>query len=125
MRIFRALFLCLCLMGSRPASAQPADESLPLSRVIEEYERNEVELSRLKGQLESAPTTQEAARLRSRVGELEARQDELVRALEERVGPLPPAVRDEPPVPAEKRLDSQRVRDEAILDKDVERRLPR
>lgn len=123
MRIFGALFLCVCLMGSLPASAQPVEEPPSLDRVIEEYERNESELARLKEQQGSVPTTQEAARLRARVGELEVRQEELAQALEEIVGPAPAAVSHEKPVALEEQMDALETRHDTTLEKDVEERL--
>lgn len=123
MRVFGMLFLSACLLGCHLASAEPEEEPLPLAQIIEEYERNEAELGRLKGQAESAPTTQEAARLRATVGELEARQEELSQALERIVGPLPPTVSHENPVALEQQVDALETRHDATLEKNVEQRL--
>lgn len=118
-------FLRWVLLAAMLFSACPVQAEESLERLIQEYETAERELGEAKEALKEAPTASERRRIGAQIRELQLRQQGLVEALERQAGPLPPAVQDQPAPPPEKRLDSQRIRDEAVLEKDVERRLPR
>lgn len=115
--------LCSPLACAEPSPIPDASE-LSLEKLILEYEAAEKELAQAREALKTAPTASERRRIEAWIQRLQQRQQELVEELEKKVGPLPPAVRDQPVLPPEKRMESQRLRDEAVLEKDVERRLP-
>lgn len=117
------LFPCPYGFSGPPPSLAEADVSL--ERLIQDYESVEQDLSKAGEALKEATTASERRRIEARVQELQHRQQELIDALERKAGPSPPAVRDQPALPPERRLESQRVRDEAVLEKDVDRRLSR
>ncbi|GEM_PF-5321898 len=126
----RWILLIGVLLSPQPSrSEEPpppaAEESASLERLIQDYEATERELGKAREVLKEEPAPSERRRIESWIRELELRQQERVDAIERKAGPLPPAVRDPPTSAPEKRLDSQRIRDEAVLEKDVERRLPR
>lgn len=116
-------FSCPCSSADPPPS--PVETSFSLERLIQDYEAVERDLAKAREALKEASTASERRRIEAWIQELQRRQQELVDALERKAGPLPPAVRDQPALPPEKRLDSQRIRDEAVLEKDVDRRLSR
>jgi len=114
-------FCCPCGFADPPPSL--AETSVSLERLIQDYEAVERDLAKAREALKEAQTASQRRRTLAWIQELQRRQQELVDALEQKTGPLPPAVPDQPALPPEKRLDSQRIRDEAVLEKDVERRL--
>ena len=116
------LFPCPCRSEALPPPA--AEESASLERLIQDYEAGERELVRAEEALKNSTTASDRRRIEAWIRELQSRQQQLVDAIERKAGPLPPAVRDQPAPLPEKRLDSQQVRDEAILEKDVKHRLP-
>ena len=129
--IFPALLAWfLCVGGGGVCSAQPArteSEEGSLAARVDEFERNEKELAAATASLAGGAgglTAPERSRLARRVSQLQARQAVLLQELERLAGPLPPAVRRETPSPPEEQQESRRQRDDAILEKDVERRLP-
>lgn len=108
---------------ARPSCAEQVRE-VPLAALVEEFERSEKELERTKAAL-AAPglPASERGRLQRRMEELQARQAKWIEQIEQAAGPLPPAVRPERNSPVEERMETRRQRDDAVLEKDVERRL--
>ena len=129
MSCFRCVLLISLLLFSCPSRSEgfppPAKGSeVSLERLIQDYETVEQELGKAQESLKASSTTaSERRRIEAWIRELQHRQQDLVDAIEKKAGPLPPAVRDQPAPPG-KRLDSQEIRDEAILEKDVKHRLP-
>jgi len=95
-----------------------------LERRLDELDRLDEQLTEAKGQLQAATTRLARRRLQARIRELEAAQERLLNDLERLVGPLPPAVRAEAPLPLEQQRASQERRHETTLESDVDRRLP-
>ena len=110
-----------------PALAQSIRRLGPvptLEQRLDALEQLDEELAEAQRQLETSTTTAARRELKARIRELQATQDTLFEELEAIVGPLPPAVRHEPPTQLEQQLEAQQRHYEAILESDVERRLP-
>ncbi len=107
-----------------PAAEAPAPAAGSLKQRLDQWAQVEDELAALQRALDTA-TAQEARRqLKTQISELQTTQEDLLQAIEQLVGPLPPAVRDEPPIALEEQLDAQLQHHEAILESDEESRLP-
>ena len=104
---------------------EPAEGPAPtLEQRLDALEQLDEELAEAQRQLETSTTASARRQLKARIRELQATQDTLLDELEAIVGPLPPAVRHEPPTQLEQQLEAQQRHHEAILERDVERRLP-
>lgn len=123
--VLRPLSVALAVFGllARPSCAEQVREA-PLAALVEEFERSEQEVESARSAL-AAPGLPgpERGRLQERIGQLQARQAELIDQIERAAGSLAPSVRPEKPSPAEERMETRRQRDDAVLEKDVERRL--
>jgi hypothetical protein len=106
------------------ATEPPEDPAGALEAQLEALAHVDVELAQAQRELETAPESQREA-LRTRINDLKAGQAALLDELEALAGPLPPAVEPPPPNPLEEHLDAQLRRHDAILESDVDRRLPR
>lgn len=95
-----------------------------LEQRIEAIEKLDGELAQVRAELEALKKPTDRRRLKARLQELESQQEKLIQELEQIVGPLPPAVRPESPLPQEKQWKSREQRHETTLESDVERRLP-
>lgn len=109
----------LLAMGAAPARAE---EALSLQRQIEAAEKLDGEIAQATEELKKAPSPAERSRLEGKIRELQARQEILLDQLEEVVGPLPPRVRRESPIPLEQQLKGLERRHETTLDNDAQRR---
>lgn len=102
--------------------AGPADSSL--RALIETYETLGAQIAEAQRQAPKA-RGRERRRWEADLARLTADQDRVFETIERIVGPLPPAIRHEPAIPLEEALRARQQRDEAILERDVDRRLPR
>lgn len=116
--------LLVLLIGIPTGAFGQLEEEASLAQLIEAYEGSEKELADLEKRLKESRTTSDARRLQKRIQELKTEQDRMAEALEQKMGPLPPAIRPEKPIPLEQQMKSQEGRHESVLEKDVERRLP-
>ncbi len=99
------------------ASAQEAS----LAQLIEEYEKTEKELLRLREQQKQTRAASETQRLHAQIQLLEAQQAKRAEALE-KIVPQPPAVLPEKTVPLERVIRLQEKRQDAVLEKNLDRR---
>ncbi len=111
-------------MATRSWAQSPAEEEASLLELVEAYERSEQELVDIEKRLKEPPPAPEARRLQKRIEELKSEQGRLAEILERKMGPLPPAIRPEKPVPLEEEVKSREQRHESVLEKEIERRLP-
>ena len=95
-----------------------------LQQRIEAIEKLDGELAQVRAKLKALKKPADRRRLQARLQELESQQEKLIQELEQIVGPLPPAVRSEPPPASERQWKSHEQRHETTLESDVERRLP-
>lgn len=115
--------------GAGPAWA---DEPLgrvdtPLAQQLEQLAELEKQLTEAQQQLEIATTRSGRRQLKSNIQELQATQDALLDELEVLLlGPQLPAIEieEEPLSSLEQQLNRQQQHHDAILESDVERRLP-
>ncbi len=116
----------LLIFPGVPSWAQEltSETSSLLEQRIEAIEKLDGELAQVRAKLKAAKKPTDRRRLKARFQELESEQEKLIQELEQIVGPLPPAVRPESPLPSERQWKSREQRHETILESDVERRLP-
>ncbi|MBI3333515.1 MAG: hypothetical protein HYZ93_05440 [Candidatus Omnitrophica bacterium] len=110
-----ALLLC-------PTSLR-AEQAASLQQRIDAIEKSDLELEKLTRELRSAKGPSERRRLEARIQKLKLEQEEMLRALEKILGPQPPAVPSEQPVPLEDQLKLRERRRDTTLDNNAERRL--
>ncbi len=96
-----------------------------MQRKIDEVEQVDRELAEATKQLKATPTAQERRRIQDRIQELQSKQEQLLKELEQAVGPPAPSVRSEPEVPLERQMKSRQQRHETTLESDVGQRLKR
>lgn len=102
-----------------------AEEGLSLEQWILAIESIDRELAGAKKQLKEEKSALNRRKLQVHIDELQQKQERSLQELEQRIGPLPPAVRSERPIPLEQMIKAQERRHEKSLESDVERRLPR
>lgn len=107
--------------GADDPAAPSAGPSL--QEQIQTYETLDPRIADLQQQLTKA-RGRTRRHLEDQLRQLQAEQDRAFEAIEQAVGPLPPAIRPELPVPLESALDARHRRDDAVLERDVDRRLP-
>ena len=107
------------------ASPAPAPSSPTLEEQLDALDHADAELAAAQEELKTAEAAAQRRALRARIDALRAEQERLVSAIEHIVGPLPPRVQTDRPTLAEQQLDAQQRHHEAMLEHDVERRLPR
>lgn len=90
---------------------------------LEEYDRLEAALIEARAQLQAVPAGAARRQLQARIRALEQAQDQVVAALEQLVGPLPPAVRPDRPSLLDQQRRSQEQRQDSVLERDVDQRL--
>ncbi|MBI4227283.1 MAG: hypothetical protein HY600_03295 [Candidatus Omnitrophica bacterium] len=110
------------VLAAEEPTAAPAAPSL--QEQIHTYETLGQQITELQARLPQARGA-DRRRLETTLRELQAAQDRAFDAIERVVGPLPPAVRPEPAIPLEDQLRARHRRDDAALERDVDRRLPR
>lgn len=120
---------CLILAALGFAGHAMADEPVaPSTAFLEErlnaLDQLDADLVEAREQLESATTGTERRRLKSRIRKLTFTQDDLLYELQAFVGPREIAIEHEPPIALEERIEAQQRRHEAVLERDVEQRLP-
>lgn len=126
---FRELFVASALMmapysgAGLQALAQEGPSEGSLAGLIEAFEKTEKELAEAREHLKTARTAAERRRLQGRIKDLEEEQRRLLPELEKLAGPLPPAVRPQPTNPLVDHLEVQRLRNEALQDREAESRL--
>ena len=114
--------LALGAAAARSAETAPAEKP-SLAELVDAYERTEKELADLQVQSKAARTTPESQRIQNRIQELQALQEKWAAAIEQRVGPLAPAVRPDPAAPLESQVEAHEQRHDTVLEKDIEKRL--
>lgn len=117
------LGLCVVVTGGPVWADEPPPSGPSLQESIQTYETLETRIVELRRQAASA-RGRARRQLEDQLRQLQAEQDRAFAAIEGAVGPLPPAIRPEPPAPLEGALDARRRRDDAVLERDVDRRLP-
>jgi hypothetical protein len=110
------------------ADPQPAPPlSVPtLEQQLDELDRVDADLAAAEQELTTGPAPERRRELQARIIALRADQERLVNAIEAIVGPLPPRVAAGEPAAeaqAEAQLERQQRRHDALLERDVERRL--
>ena len=100
------------------AQGVSAEESL--ASLVEAFEKTEKEMADLQGRLKTASEAAERHRLQVRIKELEEEQARLLPELEKSAGPLPPAIRPQAPNRVVEKLEHQRLRNEALQDRQAE-----
>jgi len=95
-----------------------------LEQQLDELDAVDRQLAQAREQLASTKNRALRRQLQARIDALQTQQERLLLALEQVVGPLPPVVRPDPPLPLEEDLKAQQRHHEAILESDVQRRLP-
>ena len=124
----RAISWLIVVAVSR-ASLGFAEEPAPpqakshLEQQLDALDAVDRQLEEANAQLAAATDRATHRQLQARIDELQAQQERLLLAIEQVVGPLPPTVRPDPPLPLEDDLKAQQRHHEAILESDVQRRL--
>jgi hypothetical protein len=106
------------------AGELPKATPTPLEQRLEDLAQVDRELEDAQRQLSTSIAPRSRRRLKTRIQELRVSQERLLREIEQFVGPLPPAVQQEPTTPLEDQVKTQQRHHEAILESDVARRLP-
>lgn len=102
----------------------PPQAKSHLEQQLDELGLVDRQLAQAREQLASTKNRALRRQLHARIDELQTQQDRLLLAIEQLVGPLPPVVRPDPPLPLEEDLKARQRHHEAILESDVQRRLP-
>ncbi len=114
--------------GEEPADPKPPIENQLNSHVAEllkALDTADAQLADTQQQLETAETRTARRQLKVTIRDLQATQADLLRELEEALlGPRPPIVRDDPPTLLEQQFEADQRHHEAILESDVQLRLP-
>ena len=121
MRIL-ALVFCGFLLAATPVRSEGEDPPT-LAQVLDEFEHVEKELHMLEQRIPQAIPS-ERRRLEKQKTDLQQRQETLLDQMEKMVGPLPPAARSDRRRPVEEQLEQGQIRNDAIQERDVEKRLP-
>lgn len=101
------------------AESPPAHPPASLERDLDELDRVDRELSDTKRAYAQSRNASTRRQLRQRLEALRAQQERLLTEIERRVGPLPPAVRQDAPIPLEEQLQARQRQHEALLDDNV------
>lgn len=124
----RCLVLSLVLLVASSAGAELAGEPAPpksqLEQQLDELDAVDQELAAIQQQLRSPTDAVLRRRLRARLRALRATQEQLLQAIEQVVGPLPPTARPDVRLPLEEQAKARQRHHEALLERDVQRRLP-
>ena len=107
-----------------PQVLESSDAGSSLQQLLDAIEATDRELTEARQQLKNASAS-DLPRVQARIQELGDRQEQILQEMERIVGPLPPKVVSDSPIPLEERLKDQEKRHETVLESDVERRLPR
>lgn len=110
--------------GAGVAGSEEPPQAPSLQEQIQTYETLGTQIAAVRQRLAAASGRQRRP-LEAQLQQLQAAQDRAFEAIERVVGPLPPAVRHEPTIPLEDQLRNRHQRDDAVLERDVDRRLPR
>ena len=119
------LVVAILFAGPVWSAEEPApggSESLPLEQQIQEIERIDQVLAGLTQEFKSTQSAPARQKIQEQIRQFQQKQEPLLLELEKTVGPLPPAVRPEKPIPLEQELKAQERRHETTLDSNVERR---
>lgn len=96
-----------------------------IAELLKALDTADEQLAEAQQQLETAKTRTARRQLHVTIRNLQTTQADLLRELEETLlGPRPPIVRDDPPTILEEQFDADQRHHEAILESDVQLRLP-
>lgn len=105
-------------------SVQAVGEGTSLSAAIEAVEETDAEIATLTEELKKVRTPLERRQLQAQIEELQQKQEDQLLELEKLIGPLPPTIPSEQPIPLEQELKAREKRHETTLESNVEKRLP-
>lgn len=122
--LVRPLFVFFFILSSVLCHLPPAfsAEETTLLETIEAIEKTDAEIAALTKELKSVKTPAQRRQIQAQIEELQREQQKLLAQLEKFIGPLPPTVRKEEPIPLEEQLKARGQRHETTLDNKVDKR---
>lgn len=121
--MLRAVMAMAFFLAAYPLSLPPVCAAeTTLLETIEAIEKTDAEIAALTKELKNVKTPAQRRQIQAQIEELQREQQKLLAQLEKFIGPLPPTVRKEEPIPLEEQLKARGQRHETTLDNKVDKR---